>query len=265
MDNLGFLDAQTYTADPAQLVRRLAEARAALAVADDQQRRMAATTVAALLLARAQQVDDSAGLDEAIDISRHQLAQFAPASDAGLVTSVILVGALSERHRRREREEDLDEVVMVCRRVLLMPASHPLCAPLENYFGGALMARFMQRRDPQLLDTAMHWFRSCLAHANGQERLVRAGRNNLAMALRERYELTADTDDLDEATMLSAALAEANTGHSVDKVSTPVRARPSSRPAGACMPTRRILLTHLICSTTPRRTLPTITHCWVSC
>lgn len=107
--------------------------------------------------------------------------------------------ALTERAQRTASADDLERVIEIGRTAPRNPATS---VQMDNYYGGALLARFQSTRQLGLLHDAIDVLGRCRQDAH--DPLVRAAvANNLAVAMLERYQISASERDLQAAVDLT--------------------------------------------------------------
>ncbi|TFK45805.1 kinase-like protein [Heliocybe sulcata] len=118
-----------------------------------------------------------------------------------------LAWVLHERYARLEEEEDLQNAIQEYGKLLgLRPTAHPDRAFTLNQVSGCLARKYQQSGDQEVLEWSIRLLRDaralCKNHGNRQSVPRDMVLDNLAFALRNRYDLLARKEDLDEAIAL---------------------------------------------------------------
>lgn len=151
-----------------------------------------------LLISRGQSSNSVDDLTEAL----HHIADLRsrPALQMGGALVVAECAALTERAQRTGEAADLERVIEIGRTVPREPSTS---AQLDNYYGGALLGRFQSTREYGLLSEAVEVLGR--SRQDARDPLLRAAAaNNLAVALLERYQLSASEPDLQVAVDLTS-------------------------------------------------------------
>jgi CHAT domain-containing protein/tetratricopeptide (TPR) repeat protein len=155
---------------------------------------------AAVILQRALGVNDSAGLDQAIDLLRQSI-QVVPENhpDRPMYLSNLGIG-LQTRFRRAGNLADLDEAIKAGRDAVdATPADHPNQPMYLSNLSGGLQSRFGRIGDLADLEESIRVAQQAVA-ATPDYHASRAGRlSNLSGGLWMRYRQTGELADLDEA------------------------------------------------------------------
>jgi tetratricopeptide (TPR) repeat protein len=162
----------------------------------------------ALLLERYRTASAPEDLDEAILLLHEALTDLSPSSGGAVATAAALTDALLLRATRRTGTDDIDFAIRVLRYVIAGGPEEANVAVLLLKLCQALIAKHAVDGKKDTVDEAVARGRDAVAIVD-QDNPV-ATRGVLAAALVDRYHLTVDPDDLDEAIDLlrDVAMAE---------------------------------------------------------
>ena len=173
---------------------------------------------AAVILQRALAVNDSPGLDHAIDLLHHSI-QVVPENhpDRPMYLSNLGIG-LRSRFRRTGALADLDEAIKAGRDAVdTTPADHPERPMYLSNLSGGLQIRFGRIGDPADLEEAITVAERAVA-ATPEDHARRAGRlSNLSGGLWMRYKQTGELAHLDEAIKVGRQAVAAAPGDRPDR------------------------------------------------